>query len=116
MPHFLKLWRAVAEVDWAAMEVPNNALQTRIGSFTLNPTAAGSVSGIIVLTYDLYNADPGVNPFAQEIAGGDYVTADASVAATPVAAAPEPSSLLLLGAGLAGLAIVGAARRRLRWQ
>jgi hypothetical protein len=55
------------------------------------------VSGMIVLTYDLYYLDPSIDPSAVEIAGGNYVTADASVTTVP-----EPAPLLqLLSSGLA---------------
>ena len=80
----------------------DNSLLTGIGSFAIDPGASGTVSGIIVLTYDLYSVspnDPAFNP-DDVISGGNYLTANASVTVAPVTSVPEPGSFGLLGAGL----------------
>ena len=76
----------------------NSALNTGLGSFTLNPTASGSVSGIIELSYDLFSVSPN-NPnfsFDDVIANGLFLTAPASVTVGSAAAVAEPGTLLLL--------------------
>jgi len=94
----------------------DNSAATGIGSFAIDPSASGTTSGIIVLTYDLYSVnpnDPAFDPSA-EIAGGNYLTAAASVTVAPVAPVPEPALLPLMGAGL--LVMVLLLRRRRGWK
>jgi len=90
-------------------EAFDNSLLTGIGSFAIDPGASGTESGIIVLTYDLYSVspnDPNFDPTQDEVSGGNYLTAAASVSAVP-----EPGYVPLLGIGLAAL---GARLRRSR--
>ena len=87
------LWQA--EFDAAA--------HTGIGSFTISPYAfADLVSfGTIEITYDLYNLspnDPGFDPDVNLVSAGNQLSAPASVT---VAAVPEPSTIVLLGGGVA---------------
>lgn len=88
----------------------NNSLQTGLGSFSINPGASGTESGIIVLTYDLYSVSPNdpTFSFADEISGGNYLTAAASVTVANSSSVPEPGPLPLLGT----LLLLSALRRR----
>jgi hypothetical protein len=91
----------------------NNILMAGMGSFLINPAAMGSVSGEIVLTYDLYSVDPNslsFNPLLDTVSLGNQLTSAASVtvATTPT---PEPSSLLILSSGLI---MAGLLRRKFR--
>jgi hypothetical protein len=91
----------------------NSALNTGLGSFTLNPTASGSVSGIIELSYDLFSVSPN-NPnfsFDDVIANGLFLTAPASVTVGSVAAVAEPGTLLLLASGFVAT-VLGRRRRQ----
>lgn len=81
----------------------DNTTQSGLGSFTFDPGASGTASGILVLTYDLFSVSPN-NPnfsFNDEISGGNFLAANASVTVQP-ANVPEPATLLLLCAGAAG--------------
>jgi hypothetical protein len=101
---------------WSAItQAFDNGLMTGMGSFLINPGATGSVSGEIVLTYDLYNVDPNslsFNPLLDTVSLGNEVTAAASVTVV-TASTPEPGSLLLLGIGIAGCLL---AKKRLSVQ
>jgi PEP-CTERM motif-containing protein len=86
--------------------------QTGIGAFTINlGTAIGTADvGFIQLTYDTYSLsffDPNFNPDNDLLSAGNVLDTTASVQVTP-----EPSSVLLLSTGLAGLA--GVLRRKMR--
>jgi hypothetical protein len=77
----------------------NNSLLKGMGSFLIKPGATGSVTGEIVLFYDLYSVDPNslsFNPTLDTVSLGNDLTAPASVRVVP-----EPGSLLLLASGLA---------------
>jgi hypothetical protein len=89
--------------------------QTGIGSFAINSSAlAGdSVTGEIVVTYDLYSVDPNnpnFDPTLDTLSTGDMLTAAASVSVPASTTVPEPNSLILLGSGL--MALFGAGRKR----
>ena len=75
----------------------DNTALTGIGSFVIDPSASGTASGIIVLTYDLFSVSPNDPAFSpdDELSSGNYLTAAASVTAVP-----EPASISLLGAVL----------------
>jgi hypothetical protein len=93
----------------------NNALNTGLGSFALNSTASGTVSGVIEVSYDLFSVSPNSPNFSFEdvIANGLFLTSPASVTVGSVAAVPEPGTLLLLASGFAAT-IVGRGRREQR--
>jgi hypothetical protein len=82
----------------------NDGLMTGMGSFLINPAATGSVSGEIVLTYDLYTVDPNsasFDPLIDTVSVGNDLTSAASVTVA-TKSTPEPGSLLLLAIGIAG--------------
>jgi hypothetical protein len=90
----------------------DNNTQQGIGSFFINPSSLGTISGQIALTYDLFSVDPNsiyFDPFADTVSAGNYLFADASVTVTTsTVATPEPRTLLLV---FAGIALLFAARR-----
>jgi hypothetical protein len=90
-----------------------------VGDFLINAASTGSVSGTIVLSYDVYSVDPNAanfDPIADLLFTGLYADAAASVTVGQATngggggtgTMPEPGTPLLLLAGLAALAIVGA--------
>jgi len=85
----------------------NAALQTGIGEFTLAPTAAGQVSGRLVVHYSLFSVSPNDPVFDPDV---DTIVADGSVSAA-ASINPEPGTLVLFAA--AGL-ILAATRKGLR--
>ena len=92
----------------------NAAKQTGVGEFTFAGTAAGQVSGNIVIDYALFSVSPNDPNFDPDI---DTVTADATISASATVSAsaatiPEPGTLLLLSA--AGLACLLGQKRLLR--
>ena len=73
----------------------DGALFTGVGSFAIDPSALGTVSGLIVVSYDLFKESPNDPQFTgDEVEGGLFLSAPASVSAVP-----EPSSWPLLLAG-----------------
>jgi hypothetical protein len=91
----------------------DNTLLTGMGSFLINPGATGSVTGEIVLTYDLYSVDPNspsFDPTVDTVALGDSLLAGASVTVGAVTT-PEPPAGLLLGTALIALTFFARKRR-----
>jgi PEP-CTERM motif-containing protein len=92
-----------------------------VGSFLINPGAMGTVSGDLVLSYDLYSVDPGAanfDPIADLISNGDFIEAAASVTEGSSnggggsGTVPEPGTFSLLVGGLAAIVVSGLRRRR----
>jgi hypothetical protein len=89
----------------------DNTLGTGLGSFLIDPGATGTVTGQILLFYDLYNLDPNspaFDPLANTVSVGNLLTAPASVTVgNPTTSVPEPSSLALVicAAGMIGTLI-----------
>ena len=91
---------------------------TGLGSFLISSSALSgqSLSGEIVVTYDLYSVDPNdpaFDPIVDTISSGNQITADASVTVAGTAAVPEPSAVLLLCVGLFAAVPVFSRSRRL---
>jgi len=88
---------------------------TGAGAFTIGASAPlGPLSGVLVFDYNLFDSDP-TKPGANQICSGPqgcdiFVTAPATV--NVLAAVPEPSTLLLLGAPLIGLVAFRLRRKR----
>ena len=88
----------------------NAATQEGLGSFAINADAPVGYTalGELYLTYSLYAVDPydpNFDPFTDLISTGNPLTARASVIVLAPSAVPEPSTFLLLGAGLGGLVV-----------
>lgn len=83
----------------------DNSLGTGLGSFLIDPAASGTITGQLLLFFDLYNVDPNspdFDPLLNTVAVGNSLTAPASVTVgTKTVPVAEPGSLELLVAGLA---------------
>jgi hypothetical protein len=94
-------------------ETFDNASMMGIGSFLINPSATGSVSGDLVLSYDLYSVDPGASnfdPIADLISNGNYIEEAASVtvgSSSTTGTVPEPATLPLMLAGFGAILLTG---------
>jgi hypothetical protein len=97
-------------------ETFDNSAQTGMGSFAINPTSTGTISGDIVVSYDLYSVDPNssaFNPELDTISNGDMLFAPASVTVgsstgtNGSGTVPEPETFPLLLAGFAALVLAG---------
>lgn len=102
-------------------ETFDDAAMLGIGSFLINPGAMGTVSGDLVLSYDLYSVDPGAanfDPIADLISNGNFIEAAASVTEGSAnggggsGTVPEPGTFSLLVGGLAAIVVSGLRRRR----
>jgi hypothetical protein len=103
-----------------ATETFSNAMQTGTGSFLINSGSTGTITGNIVMFFDLFSVDPNstlFDPNTDLIREGDMALASASVTVgtsgsggggTPT---PEPGSLLLVISGLAISVFVARAKR-----
>jgi len=82
------------------------------GALTLNAAAyAGGIQGGGIGTASI---DPSAGFYIDsETAGASYTTASGTNYETPASSVPEPSSLLLLAAGLLGLLALAARSKRL---
>jgi hypothetical protein len=93
----------------------NNNAQTGFGSFLINLGATGSVTGELVMSYDLFSVDPNAtnfDPTLDTTSVGNLLTTTASVAVgTKTVATPEPGSLVLLLGGLAGGLLIFKVRK-----
>ena len=87
----------------------DNSTQQGIGSFLINPASVGTVVGQFILTYDLYSVDPNsldFDPLLDTVSVGNFLSANASVTVgTSNVNTPEPSTVFLLFAGTALLAL-----------
>jgi len=80
----------------------NAALQTGIGEFTLAPTAAGQVTGRLVVHYSLFSESPNDPGFDPDL---DTVLAEGRVSA-PASINPEPGALVLFATASLTLAVI----------
>jgi len=92
----------------------DDASMSGVGSFYINPSSTGTITGFLALTYDLYSVDPNAanfNPTIDTLSVGDYLYAPASVTVrSNTMTAPETGSGVMLIGGMAGLLFL--ARRR----
>ena len=81
-------------------------LLTGIGSFDIAPTEPFSAEdvGEIVLTYDVYDADPNTSPGADLLATDLVLAANAAVTVEEPATTPEPGSFFLVAGAFPALA------------
>ncbi|MGA8037222.1 MAG: PEP-CTERM sorting domain-containing protein [Candidatus Acidiferrales bacterium] len=87
-----------------------------VGDFLINAASTGTISGEIVLSYDVYSVDPNsanFDPISDLLFTGLYAEDGASVTVGPASTSggggntvPEPGTPALLLAGLACLALV----------
>jgi hypothetical protein len=90
-------------------EVFNAGLQTGVGQFTFAKTAAGTVSGNIVVDYALFSVSPNDPSFDPSV---DTVTADATISApATLVVTPEPGTITLTLFAGASLILYRSGRR-----
>lgn len=96
-------------------EAFDDASMSGLGSFSINSTSTGTITGFLALTYDLYSVDPNspsFDPTIDTVSTGNYLDADASVTVgNSTTAMPEPGSFVLLLAGLAAVVLAGLRSR-----
>jgi len=93
-----------------------------VGDFLINASSTGTVTGNVVLSYDVYTVDPNsanFDPIADLLFSGLYAEAPASVTVGPASTSgggtnpmPEPGAPAMLLAGLAALAFAAMRTRR----
>ena len=82
----------------------DSTLMTGVGQFMINPGAMGTLSGQLLITYDLYSIspnNPNFDPGADLISTDNFFNPAASVTVT--APVPEPGTLLFMAAGFSAL-------------
>jgi hypothetical protein len=93
----------------------DNKAQTGFGSFLINLGATGSVTGKLVMSYDLFRVDPkaaNFDPISDTTSVGNFLASPASMAVgTQTVTTPEPGSLALLIRGLAGSLLIFKLRK-----
>lgn len=88
----------------------DSTLMTGVGQFVIAPGASGTLSGQILVTYDLFSVspnNPAFNPDTDLIATDQAFNANASITVVP-----EPATFLLMGSALAGLLVRRKLSRR----
>ena len=106
---------APGAANWTQSSTPGIAASAgAIGQIAINAGAAvGSfVAGTMLVTYDLYDADPFVNPNAVGTSGFFEAAYRLDVVAPTNAEVPEPGSAGLVVLGVGGLGMVHARRAR----
>ena len=90
----------------------NLGVGTGIGAFHIAPTAAGSVSGDIVLNYSLFSMDPNDPNFdpGSVIVPDGSLSARASVSVASGVPEPGPWGLVMVGIGLVAVRLKGSRR------
>jgi len=84
------------------------AARTGVGAFHIAPTAAGSISGAIVINYALFSRSPNDPDFNPDT---DLLVADAALRApATVSIVPEPATAVLWGLGALGLGLISRKR------
>jgi len=82
--------------------------QTGLGEFYIFPADSDTITGTLILHYDLYSNDPNIDP-GSFISGDNTVSADVSITLEQSSDTPEPGAASL---ALVGLILCLAARRR----